>query len=165
MGIIVGFSKARSPFSVGSKIIAKSEARKYSHCFIRYTCPITGIELVSQASHGYVNLVNYSIFLEDNIVIKEYKIPCNTEHFNQMIEFIQNNLGIPYSKLEIVILFFKKLLNIDIYYNNHGMAYICSQWAASICSILGIETPDNLSTFTPSDLDTLLSSANVEINQ
>lgn len=164
MKIIVGFSKAKSIFKIGSKIIAKSEARNYSHAFIRYICPITKIELVSQASHGYVNLVSYNIFLEDNIVSKEYKIECTNDQFLEVLKFIENNLGIPYSKLEILILFFKKLLHMDIYYNNHGTSYICSQWAASICSILGIKTPDNLSTFTPSDLDTLLSSANIEIN-
>jgi len=67
--IIIGFSRSRSPWKIGSRLIQISEKRPFSHAYFRYTCPISGKQIVNQASHGYINEVEYEIFKEDNICL------------------------------------------------------------------------------------------------
>jgi hypothetical protein len=154
--IIVGFSRSRSIFKIGSKIIQEVEKRDFSHVFIRYTEETTGIELVSQASHGYVNQVNFDLFGIDNIIVKEYKIICTDEQFLDMLKFTYKNIGKIYSKLEICLIAIKKLFGIQLYFKNNDEEFICSQWAARICEIAGIDINQNTTYTTPSDLNELL---------
>lgn len=161
MEIIVGFSKAKSIFKIGSTIIQKTDCREYSHCYIRHTNKITQVELIAQASHGFVNLVNKDIFTEENIIIKEYSIPCTDAQHLDILTFIDNNLGKPYSRLQLILIGIKKILHFEIKYYDRGASYICSEFAARICSFANIKVPVELDYVEPSDLDKILQDAGV----
>ena len=62
--MVVGFSKARNKYKIFSTLISLVEKRPYSHAYFKYTCPISNILMVSQASHGFVNEIAYNIFLQ-----------------------------------------------------------------------------------------------------
>lgn len=155
--IVVGFSRSRSPWKIGSRIIASVESRNFSHAFIQYNCLLTNTAIVSQASHGFVNEMTLEIFELHNIITHKYTINCEDSEFIDMLKFIRSNLGIPYSMMQIVFIGLRKLFGISTNVNNRDKAFICSEWAARICSILKITVPDNLDTFSPSDLNELLS--------
>lgn len=154
--LIIGFSKAKSPFKIGSTVIQQVDKKKYSHCYILYTDGITKVELVAQASHGFVNLVSKDIFLEQNIIIKEYAIECTEAQHVGILTFIHNNLGKPYSKLQLILIGIKKLFHIELNIHDKDASFICSEFAARVCSIAGIKVPEDLDYFGPSDLEVIV---------
>lgn len=154
--LIVGFSKAKSSWKIGSTVIQKVDCRDYSHCYVRYTCVTTKVELIAQASHGFVNLVSKAIFSEQNIIVKEYAIDCTDVQFLDVLTFVVNNLGKPYSKLQLILIGIKKFLHVQIKYYDRGASYICSELASRVCQILNINIPEEIDYVTPSDLDNIL---------
>lgn len=156
--IIIGFSRAKSPWKIGSKVIQEVEKRNFGHAYIRYKCPITDIEIVSQASHGYVNDMNYDVFKDQNIIVKEYEILCSSGDFINTIKFIKSNLGKDYSQFQILIIGLKKVLGIKVESNNRDKYFICSEFGARVCQIVNLPLEVlNLDYFTPSDLDLFMS--------
>lgn len=163
MKFIVGFSKAKSPWKFGSKIIQLVENRPFSHCYIRYDSPATGINLVSQASHGYVNLVNSCVFFKENDQIEEYEIDCTDEQFKDIQIFTHKNLGVKYSQTELILIGIKKLFNIKLNIRDYDESFICSEWAARICQIDGIDLIDIIDQdyLTPSDFNEIIKNLNI----
>lgn len=157
MKITVGFSRARDWWLIGSQLIKTSESRPYSHVFIRYTSQSTGMEIVAQASHGCINLMNYDRFLTVNTLVKEYSFEISEDEFKFMLNYIESNLGTTYSKVQIVLLGIKKLLGIEVNIHNKDAAFICSEFIARILEVVGVLTQiDDADYLTPSDLDTIL---------
>jgi hypothetical protein len=161
MKIIVGFSRAKSIFKFGSTAIQLAEKRNFGHAYIRYFSEEKQSEIVAQASHGFVNEMNFDIFKDTNIVVKEYEIVCTPEQFKLVMKFIGSKLGVLYSQMQIILIAIKKVLRFEVKEYNRDKYFICSEFAAIICSILGMDVPTELDYFTPSDLDTLLHNAGV----
>lgn len=161
--LIIGFSRAKSIFKIGSIAIQKADCRNYSHCYIRYTCDSTKVELIAQASHGFVNMVSKDIFLEQNIIVKEYAVDCTEEQYLTLLIFVHNNLGKPYSKLQLILIAIKKLVHIEVNYHDQGASYICSEFVTKVCSFTNVPTPLDLDYVDPSDLDKILQDANIGV--
>lgn len=154
--IIVGFSHATSPWAIGSTIIAESEKRDYSHCYIRILDPETGIQMVYQASHGYVNTMTFQSFKTANIVVKEYILNPSDKAYLDMVFFCKSYLGAEYSKMQLIFITIKKLLHIQLNINNNNKAFICSEFAAKVCQCDNIKFDADLDYETPSNLDKVL---------
>jgi hypothetical protein len=154
--ITVGFSKSKSIFKIGSTAIQIAEKRDYSHAYITYFSEEKQCHMVAQASHGFVNEVPLEHFIQSNIVIKEYELAITDAQFKLALTFIGSKLGSIYSKMQIFLIAIKKLLKFEIKKYNADKYFICSEFAAIVCRILGIKVPDNLDYVTPSDLDTIL---------
>lgn len=161
--LIIGFSKAKSQFKIGSTVIQKVNCRNYSHCYVRYTCSVTKVTLIAQASHGFVNLVSEAIFLEQNIIVKEYAVDCTDIQHVEILTFIASNLGKPYSKLQLILIGIKKLLHIELNIHDRDSSFICSEFAARVCSMTGIKVPSDLDYFDPSDLDKILQDVGAKV--
>lgn len=153
--IIIGFSKARSPWKIGSKIIQLGEKRAYSHVYIKYKDFLTDLTIYSQASLGMVNEMVEGVFIDHNITVKEYLLNTNLQQFIDIITFIRSNLGKPYSKLQLFFIALKKAFGVEIGRKNKDMAFICSELGARVCQIVNISTKE-ADFITPSDLDKLL---------
>lgn len=164
MEITVGFSRAKDKFKLGSTLIRLVEKRAFSHVYIKYQCPLTKVVLVAQASHSLVNLCNFDVFKTENIIVEEYKIVCNDIQFNDMLTFINLNLGKPYSMMQLVLIGIKKILHIEIKTRNKNDAYICSELAFRICQIFGIKYKGNSDYITPSDINKLVRTQYGEIH-
>lgn len=150
--IVVGFSRSKSIWKIGSKIIQEVEKRDFSHVYIRYSCPTTGVEVVSQASHGYVNEVSFEIFKDQNIVVEEYELSCTRDQFKELLTFIQKNKGKDYSRMQLVLIGIKKILHVQLNeFENRDAAYICSEFAARVLQMIGEPMPKDLDFVTPSD--------------
>jgi hypothetical protein len=157
MKIIIGFSRAKESWKIGSKIIAETEKRDYSHAYIRITDPITGVELVYQASLGMVNCYNFDLFKQHNVIVEEYCIETTEELFKDVLVFLHQNLGKPYSKIQILLLTIKKLFGFEVKYNNNNEEFICSELATKMILMVYSEANvNNLDYYTPSDLNKLV---------
>jgi hypothetical protein len=161
--IIVGFSRAKSIFKFGSTAIQLAEKRNFGHAYIRYYSEEKQTEIVAQASHGFVNEMNFDIFKDTNIVVKEYKLECSRDTFDVIMKFIGSKLGTKYSQMQIILIAIKKVLRFEVKQYNQDKYFICSEFAAIICHTLGVDVPTELDYFTPSDLDTLLHENKVEL--
>lgn len=160
MKIIIGFSRSRSPWKLGSTAIQLAEKRNFGHAYVKISCPITNKPLIAQASHGSVNMMALPIFLQNNIVVKEYEIECTDIEFQDLMNFICDNLGVPYSQWQIIEIAIKKVIHFEIKSYNKDKYFICSEFAARACQIIRINVPDtNLDYFTPSNLEFVLGMA------
>lgn len=156
---ICGFSRAKSPYAVGSTVIQLVEKRDFSHAYISYIDNETGVRMIAQASHGYVNLVNYDIFIKSNIIAEEYEITCTDQEYKDILKFIFENLGKKYSRTQLVWIGIKKIFRMEFKKSlNADVAFICSEWASRICQMAKIEIKGELDYVTPSDLQTIISS-------
>jgi hypothetical protein len=166
MKIIIGFSRSKSPWKLGSKAIQISEKRNFGHAYLKVICPLTDRPLIAQASHGSVNMMALPVFLENNIVVKEYEIECTPEEFKNLMDFVCDKLGVPYSQWQILEIAIKKLIHFEIKSYNKDKYFICSEFAARACQIIKVDMPDtNLDYFTPSNLEFVLSMAVFNKNQ
>jgi hypothetical protein len=158
--LTLGFSKAKSPWKIGSRVIQEVEKRDFSHAYVLYDCPITSERMVSQASHGFVNETSYRLFLEQNIPCIHYNLYVNNEKFELVFKFIRSNLGQKYSYSQLAIIGLKKLFGAELDIKNND--YICSEWVAEICKILSIPIGYKMQTVTPSDLNEALKKAGLK---
>ena len=161
--IIIGFSRSISFWKIGSRVIQEVEKRNYSHVYIRYVDPSTGIVMIAQASHGMINEMSFAIFKQNNIIVKEYNLTATEKQFLDILIFIKQNLGKSYSMSQIFLIGIKKLFGFETTINNKDTAFICSELGARICIILGIILNNNIDYETPSDLDTLLQNTNTPL--
>lgn len=163
MDIIIGFSRARDSWKIGSRIIAESEKRDYSHAYIKIINPFTGISLVYQASLGMVNMYNYDLFLDHNVVVEEYIIRVNQAQYKEILTFLHENVGKPYSKTQVMFLSIKKLLGFEVKYQNKDEEFICSELAVRVIEIVipGTTYDTSIDYVTPSDLNRLVNQLNL----
>jgi hypothetical protein len=85
-----------------------------------------------------------------------YSIPCDAIKFRDVLKFINENLGRPYSFLQIVAIAFKKLFHVELPYENKDEAFICSEFAKRILDIAGFTEHSKDDYITPSDLEELM---------
>lgn len=160
MKITIGFSRARSKLALGSKVIQLVDKRDYSHCYIKYNHPVTGLTIITQAAHGFLNQFSLGIFLLDNVIVKEYEFNVTKDQYIAMLSYIHLNLGRKYGYFELVKIAIKKLFKIQVDRGDGDKTYICSEFAARICEILNILPTESRDYLEPSDLDTLLTNIN-----
>lgn len=165
MKIIVGFSRAKSPWRVGSRIILDVEKRNYSHVYVRFAHEITGMQIVYQASLGMVNAYNFDLFKEHNVIVEEYLLETTGKAQDiDFLVFLQKNLGKPYSKFAILFISIKKLFKIEVKYNDNNEQFICSELAFKIINIVKPEIEfSNSDYITPSDLNKLINEIRLPI--
>lgn len=157
MNITIGFSRSKNWWALGSKSIQWVEKRPFSHCYVRYTHSVTGIDIISQAAHGFLNQFNVDIFQENNVIVEEYIFDVYHPQYVDMLTYIHKNLGKEYGYLELVLIAIKKVLHVELNVHDGDKTFICSEFAARICQVLGIidHTIDQ-DYMTPSDLNTLI---------
>ena len=154
--IIIGFSRAKSPWAIGSKVIQEAEKRNFSHAFIKYEDPVTGLIMISQASHGMVHDCYIDEFLKSNIIVEEYEIDCTDTEWLDFYIFNRKHQGVKYSMTQLLGLSIVKLFRIKLWFKNGDAEFICSEWAARICKIVNKPMPNELDAITPSNLREIL---------
>lgn len=156
MKLIIGFSRAKNPWAIGSKAIQIAEKRPYSHSYVRYDDVVSNVTMVTQASHGFVNKQQFDHFKRANVVVREYTFDVDFEKFQKFLIFVDENLGKPYSYMQIFFLMVKKLFRIEVDVNNKDHEFICSEFAARVLEVIGILNTSEEDLITPSDLEKLI---------
>lgn len=155
MEVIIGFSRSKSKFKIGSKIIQLGEKRPYSHSYVRFS--YLGSDLIAQASHGMVNIVNFKYFAKENIVVGQYKIECSQQQFDDLLlKYVLENLGKKYGYVELLLIAIKKLIRIELPDEHKDDYVICSQFASNVAALIGLKFTNASNYITPSDLEQIL---------
>lgn len=162
MKFIIGLSRAKSFWKLGSAVIAEVEKRPYSHAYIRVRDGITGLDLVYQATGHGVNVITYSAFKTVNIPVREYEIEVPEAVGVRALQYMQQCLGISYGFIQIAWITISKIFRTSVANQNGTNKMICSEFTARVGILLGIDTTAKLDIFTPSDQDFLLESKQVK---
>lgn len=156
MKLVIGFSRSKDWYKLFSTAIQQAEKRNYSHVYIKHICPITKESIISQASHGLVNDMNESVFLEESVIVEEYEIRLTSDEYLNIMKFIKRNLGKKYSYKQIFLISLKKLFRIQRNENNKDQEFICSELGARIVELATETRIANQDYVTPSDLNKLI---------
>jgi len=156
MKIFIGFS-APNKWEPFSWLIQSIESRQYDHVYIRVQDPITQNWMIFQASSLMVNMESATTFLTKNVSYKEYEYDCTDAQFKMLWNFIDSELGTPYSLIEDFGILLMKIFKLK---NNPFTAgtseEFCSKLGATVCQMLGLNIPEDASSIDPSALDTIL---------
>ena len=152
--ISVEFSKAKAWYKIASDVIATTEKRPYSHAYLKYECPITGILMVSQASKGSVNEITYENFLKENIVIEEIKLCLTEDQILKILKKAKSKQGDPYANDQLLNIAFKKIFRHSLNKTNGEKAVICSEHVVRCLQEVDMyfARDCNIDEITPSDL-------------
>lgn len=104
-------------WKIGAEIIKWYQGTNYSHVAL-----IDNDDLVYQASHGYVNVWNFDVFMESNDVISVYEIPDEAVD----MDYIKSHLGRKYGFDQILRIAFYVLTRIKLK-SNGEKRFICSE--------------------------------------
>ena len=161
MKVIIGFSKARSPYSILSKAIRLVEGTKFSHIYIRLPSLDIAEEVIYQASGLKVNMECYKAFDHHAIIVEEYELEISDEALRKTWKFALQNAGISYGSKELVGFIWVKLCalfgkKVDNPFRDGRATYVCSELVAYILEdCLDIETgdPENM---TPKEMNKIM---------
>lgn len=161
MKIYIGFSKPSGKFVPFAWLIKWVEARPYDHAYVRFQEP-KGDWMIFQASKEIVNIYNVPLWLQSNVSLKEYEIEVTEAQSDALWKFIKKGLGTPYSLSEDFGILLMKIFKLKNNPLSKGMsAAFCSEEAARICELLGIDVGDSPDNIDPSGLDAILSTKNL----
>jgi len=155
--VTFGFSTSRAckPFS---KAIQLVEKRPYSHVYIKYIDELTGDVMIFQASHGDVNLIPESRFLENNIILEEYDMEVSDEVYLRIRKKTNSLLGLKYSFIQILNITAQKVFqskDIKLVINGNKQ-FICSELGLVILEEAHPETIADQDSVTPSDFNKII---------
>jgi len=158
MKVYIGFSKPNS-FNPFASLIEFVEARPYDHAYIKVQEPANRTWMIFQASGLVVNLITEVRFLNNHVSLKEYEIDINASQYMDLWNYINSSLGIPYSLIEDFGILLMKSFKLKNQPFNQGIsAEFCSKLGASVCNLLGIAMPEDVSDIDPTTLDSILAS-------
>lgn len=155
MKITFGFSRPKS-FNILSEMIRSIDKTEFSHSYVRFTDSMNQ-ELVFQASGLAVNLCSFSRFSSIEMLIEEYEMDITNTQYYTTWNFMVNSLGIPYSLVQLLRILAKKITGKEFGHDN-GNSEICSQLAATLCQLLGIQINEDLDYTDPSALQKICAS-------
>ena len=145
MQLKIGFSKSKRKFPIGCWLIMLCERTKFSHTYVKFPVTKWDMDLVYHAVGSGVNFVGPCAFNSLHEIVEEFVINVPDSHRDQVLKWCAQNCGAPYSHLQILGLFLKRVARlIGIKIKNpleDDSAYICTELAVKVMSISG-ETPD-----------------------
>lgn len=154
--IVIGFSRAKNPMAIGSQLIRFYENTSFSHTYITFFSDLYQRQMVIQASHGYVHELSYDMFLEQNIIVEEFKIGCSSTELMNIFSFIAITLGKNYSYFQLFMILVRPWLGKFFKSVNDDESYICSELAAKITTIAHLNIHGELDYITPRILNEYL---------
>jgi hypothetical protein len=159
--VTFGFSKAKSKTALFSKAICWAQGTPFSHVYIKFNWAASGSNLIYQASAHAVNFETEWHFNGHAQIVHEVSFDVADECWQRVAHFIVDNLGKPYSILQIAGFAFKLLgakLGIKCIkpIRNGKDQFICSELGAEVFRLLGNAEHLDSENTTPKDLYDLL---------
>jgi hypothetical protein len=135
--IIIGFSTSIKPFAPICWAIKQYQGTNYSHVYLRVQDSETLQQMIYQATGIGINCIYSQNFLQNNKIVAEFSIEIEDSIFLKIKEFINEQLGKPYSHLQYI-----DILLSDVYaffdkqykpkFSDGENSYICSEFIAYI---------------------------------
>jgi hypothetical protein len=114
--------------------------------------------MIFQASHGDVNLISESKFLQDNMILEEYEMNVSEEIYLRIRKKMNSLLGLKYSILQILNIMVQKIFkskDIKLVVNGDKQ-FICSELGFVILEEARPEVIADQDSVTPSDFNRII---------
>lgn len=155
MKIIIGFSRAKSPYKIGSTAIRLYLNRPYSHVYLNFYSETLQRSIIYEAVGAGVRFIGLNNWLEHAAVIKEYEIEISHEDSIYLRQWCIDNAGEDYGYLQNVGLIFANILSLQ--QNPFKQGINCSELIAIILQKYGYTFNKPLDLITPADIEDSLS--------
>lgn len=132
--IYIGFSYHKG-FAPISYIIRKVLKTDFSHTYFKFKQENLDYSTIYHAVGKGLNYISEPNFLEDNTVVKEFKLEIDDELYIHILNLCHNNAYKKYGFLQNLGIFFVKILkkfNITYRRNPFNDGINCSEWNAKI---------------------------------
>lgn len=151
--LIVGFSRPKK-FKIFAWAIMKVLKTDYDHVYLKFHSNTYDRDLIYQASKTMVNFVGSDLFNQDNVIFEEFEVSIAPDKKIELMQFLIDNAGKPYSVKEILGFAAMKLFKLkDNPYRQNTNEYVCSVIAAYIVEhYTDRDLNDNYQDIDPKDL-------------
>lgn len=158
--IVVGFSKAKHWYKLGSKLICLVDNAPFSHTYIRFYAQKYDTWLIYEAKGAGVNFCSIDNFNDHATVVEEYLINITEEAKNKTVGYAIKNCGNPYGVIQLVgmawVMLLKRL-GCKSPKNPFTKGTVCSELVGHILrDCLGEDVPQDLDIASPKDINILV---------
>lgn len=159
--ITIGFSRPKKwqPFAW---LIMKGYNIPYDHVYVKFHSDSYDRDLIYQASSTMINFMSPAIFLDRNIVVKEFDFAVTQNKKTEIIQYCIDNAGVPYGKKQALGLAWVRINDlcgnkIKNPFRDGRMSEVCCEAAAIILrDLMDIKIDIDLDTINPKELYELL---------
>ena len=154
---MIGFSKPRSKYAIGSYLIRFFLKTSFSHTYIRFMGQDRSFiyEAVGKSGTRFISSANW---LNNAVIVKEYSIDLDDLNYRKLRNYCMDHAGIDYGFLQNIGVVISKVLKLKTNWFKKGKN--CSEAVAEALINQGFtinKTPDLI---TPKDIYNLLSKYN-----
>lgn len=159
--LYLGFSRAKSKWSIVSKLIMWAQASPFSHVYVRFDSDFLERTFIYQASGSKVNFENINSFNNHSVIIKEFELNLEQEVYKKVLQFAIDNVGKPYSLKQLFSMAWTAFLSRLGFKNKDPFkdttsAFVCSEIGAYVLELSGKDMPEDKDSVGPKELYELL---------
>lgn len=129
--IIVGFSKAKSKWMVGSALIMWFTWRPFSHVYFKFKEDLYDDWTVDQSTGHGIGYMSQIGFDQNNLTVKEFALEISDELYVEILRTCHMNSGVKYGYLQNIGIFLVDCLSkvgIKVNKNPLPIGINCSEW-------------------------------------
>lgn len=109
--ITIGFSKPKAHGKIFSTLIRLFQGTEYSHVYIKMHTK-ANIDVVYQASGSKVNFMNFDLFNDEVVILKEFTFEITDEIKNEILAFCFKYVGTEYGVKQVLGMGLVRLLKL-----------------------------------------------------
>jgi hypothetical protein len=157
MNLVIGFSKPKSKWAIGSLLIRFIEKSDFSHAFLRWHSNGINRDMVYQASRGMVHFIAGHRFDDSVATVKEYLLTLDDSQYKQVVQKCVDLAGIKYGTLALFGMGFERLTGIRNPFRDADRTFVCSELVGEVLKVLGFNIDIDLEVAGPKELEDLVS--------
>ena len=130
--IIIGFSKHRGTFAIGSDLIRWLMRRDFSHTYFKFKEDLYEDHTICHATGKGVNYLSETTFNASNQPVAEFELSISQELYDELLQDCHKHAGENYGYFQNIGIFIVRLLqkiNIAVSRNPINEGINCSEWA------------------------------------
>jgi hypothetical protein len=154
MNIVIGFSRPKSPFKVGSLLIRRYLGTEYSHVFLKFYSSKYDRHLIYEAVGSGVRFVGKHEWEMHAVVTSEHTVHIQEASSFSIMQFCIDHSGQSYGAMQNIGLVLAKLFKWSK--NPFKKGVNCSELIAMALIEAGYDVNTKLDLITPRDIEDLL---------
>ena len=151
---IVGFSKAKSPWKIGSQVIREVENRDYSHVYIKFYSKSLDRTLIYEAVGSGVRFIGQEKWKNHAIEMHSYDLEISDESYIKLMQFCVDNAGEEYAFCQNLGVVIAKVFNLEK--NPFQKGQNCSEITGELLKLEGFRICKDINLVTPKDIKRIL---------
>lgn len=154
MKLIIGFSKAKSPLKIGSKLIQWYLKRPYSHVYLNFYSLALSRSIIYEAVGAGVRFIGLKLWSKNSVVVREYELEVSDAQMLFLRQWCIDNAGIHYGFWQNIGIVVANLFKLSK--NPFRRGINCSELIAIILQQQGYYIGKPLDLVTPADIEDIL---------